>query len=112
MSFFLRKFDHNDINSYLPLNKTIGTFQYYKNKFGDKFPDWKYEIWEAQSLLEGEESKERVQKILLNKKEYEQKLLNEFETRFKENLSINNIEDNDTINNISNDTLITNIPEQ
>ena len=37
---FKKKFDYNDINNFLPDNKTIGTSDYYRNKFRDGLPDY------------------------------------------------------------------------
>ena len=89
MSFITKKqVDKENIFRFLPDNHTIGTEEYYKNKFGDKFSDELYKFLEVKSREEytEEDIKFVVDKINEAKKIYESKLLNEFEERLLENL--------------------------
>ena len=81
MSSILRKNNLNDPYNYLPDNKTIGTFGFYKRKYGEKFPDWKYKMWEAYARLEGEEREKQLQEVNRELTEYNILLLAEYEER-------------------------------
>ena len=99
MSFIIKKqIDKENIFRFLPDNHTIGTEEFYRNKFGDKFPDELYKYLEVKSREEytEEDIKFVVDKINEAKKIYESKLLIEFEDRLLENL-----EEDINIENIS-----------
>ena len=99
MSFISKKpIDKEIIFRYLPDNYTIGTEEYYRNKFGDKFPDEVYKYLEVKSREEytEEDVKFVVDKINEARKHYEKQLLREFEERLLENL-----EEDINIENIS-----------
>jgi hypothetical protein len=83
---FKKKFDHNDINNFLPCNRTIGTVDFFNKKFKNNMPDYVCELLSVETLVENEEEKEkRRQEILNKKKEYTNKLLAELEERANEN---------------------------
>jgi DNA polymerase III delta prime subunit len=98
MSFIIKKqIDKENIFRFLPDNHTIGTEEFYRNKFGDKFPDELYKYLEVKSREEytEEDIKFIVDKINEAKKLYESKLLIEFEERLleylEEDINIENI---------------------
>ena len=93
MSFILKKNNLEDPYSYLPDNKTIGTFGYWKRKFGDKFDDLTYLKWDAMSKLEGVEKEEALKNIKAEADDYINRLLAELEERQNENLETTIIED-------------------
>jgi hypothetical protein len=88
MAFIVKKqIDKENIFRFLPDNYTVGTEEYYRNKFGDKFPDEIYKYLEAISRKEytEEDIKFVVEQINEAKKNYENQLLSEFEERSLEN---------------------------
>jgi hypothetical protein len=46
------KIDHTDMNNYKSLDRTVGTYEYWKKKFGDKFNDSYYYYLEVLSRNE------------------------------------------------------------
>ena len=79
---FKKKFDHNDINNFLPCNRTIGTVDFFNKKFKNNMPDYICELLAVETLVEDEEEKEKQRQEILNKKkEYTNKLLAELEER-------------------------------
>ena len=79
---FKKKFDHTDINNFLPCNKTIGTVDFFNKKFKNNMPEHICELLSVETLIENEEEKERAKEEILNKKkEYTEKLLKEYEDR-------------------------------
>jgi hypothetical protein len=84
-----KRFNHNDPYFFKPDNETVGTFEYYKRKYGSSFPDWKYEVWECLAKLEGEEQKKQIDIIMKRVQEEDKKVLSFFEQQ--------NILDNNTI---------------
>jgi hypothetical protein len=84
-----KRFNHDDPYFYKPDNLTVGTFEYYKRKYGSSFPDWKYEIWECLAKLEGEEQKNQIDIIMKRVEEEKRKVLEFFSQEI--NLDSNNI---------------------
>ena len=83
---FKKKFDYNDINNFLPDNKTVGTVDFFNKKFKNNMPDYICELLAVETLVEDEEEKEKQRQEILNKKkEYTNKLLAELEERANEN---------------------------
>ena len=83
---FKKKFDHNDINNFLPCNRTIGTVDFFNKKFKSNMPEYICELLSVETLVEDEEEKEKQRQEILNKKrEYTNKLLAELEERANEN---------------------------
>jgi nicotinic acid mononucleotide adenylyltransferase len=79
---FKKKFDHNDINNFLPCNRTIGTVDFFNKKFKNNMPDYICELLAVETLVEDEEEKQKQKQEILNKKkEYTNKLLAELEER-------------------------------
>jgi nicotinic acid mononucleotide adenylyltransferase len=79
---FKKKFDYNDINNFLPDNKTVGTVDFFNKKFKNNMPDYICELLAVETLVEDEEEKEKQKQEILNKKkEYTNKLLAELEER-------------------------------
>lgn len=79
---FKKKFDHNDINNFLPDNKTVGTFDFYNKKFNNRMPEHISEICSVKALIDDEEEKQiKIKEILDRKEEYNNKLLNELRER-------------------------------
>ena len=82
---FTKKFDYNDINNFLPSNKTIGTVDFFNKKFKNNMPEHICELLSIETLIENEEKKEKMKKEILKKKnEYIEKLLKEYEERKEE----------------------------
>ena len=80
---FKKKFDYNDINNFLPDNQTVGTSDFYRDKFKLKFPDQFYEMFEIMARSEyGEgESIELIEKAKKDLRESNQKLIDEWNQR-------------------------------
>ena len=80
---FNRKHDYSDQYAFLPDNNTIGTKEYFKKKYGDKFPEYIYDIMEAEHRIEySEEDKANlIQAIARIQQEQNEKLMAEFESR-------------------------------
>jgi hypothetical protein len=74
-----KRFNHNDPYFFKPDNKTVGTFEYYKRKYGSSFPDWKYEVWECLAKLEGDEQKNQINIIMKRVQEEDKKVFSFFE---------------------------------
>jgi DNA-directed RNA polymerase beta' subunit len=112
---FKKKFDYNDLNNFLPDNKTVGTFDFYNKKFDNRMPEHISEICSVRALIDDEEEKQkRIKEILDKKEEYNNKLLNEFRERemdtneehelnekIKKEEYINEINLNKNINNLT-----------
>lgn len=76
---FKKKFDYNDLNNFLPDNKTVGTFDFYNKKFDNRMPEHISEICSVKALIDDEEEKQiKIKEILDKKEEYNNKLLNEY----------------------------------
>ena len=81
---FKKRFDHNDINNYLPDNETIGKSEYFKNKFGEKVDDYICQILEVSTRKEfndEDENKRLIEQIKEEKRQYDEKLMKEYEER-------------------------------
>jgi hypothetical protein len=85
---FKRKFDHNDINNYLPDNKTLATSEYFQNKFVG-LPSYVCDILELKSRVEyNEKSEIEFINIIKEKKKLEnEKLMAEYDERAKESIA-------------------------
>ena len=55
-----KKFNYDDVNSFLPDNFTTGTAEFYQNKFGNKFPDHYYTLMEVLTRPEYNDSDEVI----------------------------------------------------
>ena len=77
---FNRKHDYSDQYAFLPDNRTIGTKEYFKRKYGDKFPDYIYEIMEAEHRVEytKEDKSNLIRAIARLQQEQNEKLMSEF----------------------------------
>lgn len=88
MSFIKGAKSTTEIDFYklLPDNLTIGTQDYFKNKYGDKFSDTVYKYMEIKARKEYNENDEEdyIQQINDSSKSYEEKLLSEFMLREQE----------------------------
>ena len=94
MSFINKKpIDKTSLYRFQPDNLTIGTEQYYRNKLGDGFPDEIYQYLEVKSKPEYTDKDLDLLLKSINdyKKMYQDKLLEEFEERSKENKDEENI---------------------
>ena len=76
-----------DLYKFMPDNFTVGTEEYYKKKFGDKFPDELYKYFEVKARPEYDEKDEKnlIEQINEYRLNYEKKLLNELKERENEN---------------------------
>ena len=63
MAFLKKTIDTNNSFNYCCDSQTVGTYSYFKNKFGDKFEDFQYMIFEILSRKEYENVDEEIQKI-------------------------------------------------
>lgn len=90
-----KKFDYNDITNFLPDNFTIGTSDFYKTKFNDKLPDYYCDILEILSRVEYDETEttQRINIIKNEVKEYNQRLMNELNERFLDNIENKDIKE-------------------
>ncbi len=81
------KFDYNDLNNFLPDNKTVGTSSYYKKKLGYKLPEYMYDMMEINARKEYNHSDvlQAQSDIKILKQNYNNQLLNELNERSKEN---------------------------
>jgi hypothetical protein len=91
----LKRNNLNDEYNYLPDNLTVGTFEFWKRKFGDKFDDSTYMSWEAQSKLDDVEKSKVLEKIQIHNQTYISKLLLELDERNNENIISTDIIEND-----------------
>ena len=91
MSFIKPKIqDKSSLYRFMSDSHTVGTEEYYRNKFGDKFPDELYKYFEVKARKEYDEKDEEI--LMEQIKEYrinfEKQLLNELEERENENKEI------------------------
>ena len=85
MAFDLKKkFNHSDINNFLPDSKTVGTFDFYKNKFQNKFPDHYYELFEvlSRSEYQDEECNELIERVREEDRRINKQIIDEYNERF------------------------------
>jgi len=75
---FKTKHDHSDLYHYLPDNITAGTFDFYKRKFGEKFPDYIYELMEIEARVDDRLKNELREIIFIQKRKYQEKLIGEY----------------------------------
>jgi len=81
---FKKKFDHEDINMFLPDNLTLGRSDYFKSKFGDNMPDYVCDILEIDSRNEyndPEENQQILNDIVEKQRQENDKLIKEYEER-------------------------------
>ena len=85
---FNKKFDHNDINNYLPDNKTLATSEYFQNKFVG-LPSYVCDIMEIKSRVEYNEKSEIefINFIKEKKKLEDEKLMAEYDERANESIT-------------------------
>ena len=85
---FNKKFDHNDINNYLPDNKTLATSEYFQNKFVG-LPSYVCDILEVKSRVEyNEKSEIEFINFIKEKKRLEdEKLMAEYDERANESIT-------------------------
>ena len=85
---FNKKFDHNDINNYLPDNKTLASSEYFQNKFVG-LPSYVCDILEVKSRVEyNEKSEIEFLNIIKEKKRLEdEKLMAEYDERANESIT-------------------------
>ncbi len=73
---------NNNSKNFLSFDKYIGTFEYWKEKYGDKFDDWSYEIMEILSKEEDKDvQKQKIEEVYERRNRYNEYLLKEFESR-------------------------------
>jgi len=85
---FKKKFDYDDINIFLPDNKTIATTDYFKNKYKG-MPDYICEMLEVKSRVEYNEKSELefINMIKEKKRLEDEKLIKEFDDRQNESIT-------------------------
>ena len=85
---FKKKINYDDINNYLPDNKTLATSEYFQNKFVG-LPSYICDILEVKSRVEYNEKSEIefINVIKENKKKHDEKLMKEFEDRENESIT-------------------------
>ena len=85
---FKRKFDHDDINNFLPDNKRLASSEYFQNKFVG-LPSYICDILEVKSRVEYNEKSEIefINFIKENIKKQDEKLMAEFEERANESIT-------------------------
>ena len=85
---FKKKFDYDDINNFLPDNKTLATSEYFQNKFVG-LPSYVCDILEVKSRVEyNEKSEIEFLNIIKEKKRLEdEKLMAEYDERANESIT-------------------------
>ena len=85
---FNKKFDYDDINNFLPDNKTLASSEYFQNKFVG-LPSYVCDILEVKSCVEYNEKSEIefINFIKENKKKQDEKLMAEFDERANESIT-------------------------
>ena len=84
MAFDLKKkFNHSDINNFLFDSQTVGTFDFYKNKFQNKFPDHYYELFEVLSRSEYNDEKcnELIERVREEDRRINKQIIDEYRQR-------------------------------
>ena len=95
MSFIKPKVqEKNSLYRFMSDTHTVGTEEYYRNKFGDKFPDELYKYFEVKARPEYDEKDEKnlIEQINEYRLNYEKQLLNELKERENENKDTQEIE--------------------
>lgn len=94
---FNKKFNYDDTTNFIMDNNTIGTSDYYKQKFYDKLPYELCQELEIKSRIEYDDDdlKEFYIRVQQYKQEQHHKIMKEFLDRENEGLEINKISDND-----------------
>jgi len=88
MSFIKPKVqEKNSLYRFMSDTHTVGTEEYYRNKFRDKFPDELYKYFEVKARPEYDEKDEKnlIEEINEYRLNYEKQLLNELKERENEN---------------------------
>jgi hypothetical protein len=76
---FNRKIDYSNMKNYLSIDKYFGTIQYWKEKYGEKFDIYTYEIMEILSKIDsGEKQDQLILEVKERQNEFYKKLCNEF----------------------------------
>ena len=85
---FKKKFNYDDINNFLPDNKTLATSEYFQNKFVG-LPSYICDMLEVKSRVEYNEKSEIefINFIKENKKKQDEKLMVEFKDRENESIT-------------------------
>jgi len=80
--FCVKKFDQADMELYKSSNQTVGNANFFKNKI-PRLPEHYYDILEASSRREytEEDQKEVIKRAMQEKKDYENKLMAEYQER-------------------------------
>ena len=95
MSFIKPKvLEKNSLYRFMSDTHTVGTEEYYRNKFGDKFPDELYKYFEVKARPEYDEKDEKnlIEQINEYRLNYEKQLLNELKERENENKDNSEVE--------------------
>jgi hypothetical protein len=95
MSFIKPKVqEKNSLYRFMSDAHTVGTEEYYRNKFGDKFPDELYKYFEVKARPEYDEKDEKnlIEQINEYRLNYEKQLLNELKERGNENKDNSEVE--------------------
>ena len=99
---FKKKFDHNNINNYLPDNRTIAMSEFFQKKF-EGLPSYICDMLEAKSRIEYDDyDTEIILKLIRDRqKEENKKLIDEYNEIVKqsEEASSEEIDLNDDDNN-------------
>ena len=85
---FKKKFNYDDINNFLPDNKTLASSEYFQNKFVG-LPSYICDILEVKSRVEYNEKSEIefINFIKENKKKQDEKLMVEYDERENESIT-------------------------
>jgi len=95
MSFIKPKVqEKNSLYRFMSDTHTVGTEEYYRNKFRDKFPDELYKYFEVKARPEYDEKDEKnlIEEINEYRLNYEKQLLNELKERENENKDKSEVE--------------------
>jgi len=99
---FKKKFDHNNINNYLPDNRTIAMSEFFQKKF-EGLPSYICDMMEAKSRIEYDDyDTEIILKLIRDRqKEENKKLIDEYNEIVKQSEEASNeeIDLNDDDNN-------------
>ena len=63
MSFIDKKIDHNKPSNYKSLDRYVGTYDFYKDKYGEKFDSETLEIFEILARVDKDNQEELIEDV-------------------------------------------------
>ena len=78
MSFIDKKIDHNKLSNYQSLDRYVGTYDFYKDKYGEKFDTETLEIFEILARVDKDNQEELIEDVKRRQEMKGQLMLQEF----------------------------------